>query len=121
CVGVGEEVVPMNPTRLRAAGPEALQDLLADAVSVVDRLGEVPDGPTARLRRAGEDRWPARMLLLSTDHATHPVAGQLRRLLTDQPGRTGSAMVVVGDRELHPGVVHIVVGEDGRLQLPGPG
>ena len=52
-VGVGEEVAPMNPTRLRVSGAETIADAVAQVVGVLDRLGPGMDVPTAPGRTNG--------------------------------------------------------------------
>ncbi|SOC51211.1 LysM peptidoglycan-binding domain-containing protein [Ornithinimicrobium cerasi] len=120
CIGIASEVAPMNPTRVRVADAAAVEDLVAEAVGVIDRVGE-QDVPTARVRQDGEDTWPARMILLTTDAAASPATDQLRQLLSGHAGRTGACLVVV-----HPGAasdtaMRIEATADGRVRIPAAG
>ncbi len=122
CTGPAAELAPLNPDRIRphrapeqpsppnggdaaaAAGHSAhtvLADtafadaVLADTLTAIDRAtGEQLDTVTARAHQAGDDTWPARMLLLDPAHAHTPVVGQLLDLVTAHPGRTGTAVVI---------------------------
>src|SRR5690606_324231 len=81
CTGVAAEVIPMNPARLREAGPQDLEDAVADVVGVIDRA-QGTDVPTARVRQMGEDTWRARVVLLAAeDQDALPAAAQLRDLI----------------------------------------
>lgn len=121
CVGIAEEVVEMNPARLRTAGPDAVDEALADAVQTTGRLDPTLDVPTARMRRAGEDLWLARLLLLHTSHADHPATTHLHQLLGDHPGRTGTALVTVGAAPAGPDALQVSVSSEGRLHVPAHG
>ena len=70
---------------------------MADTFTAIDRAtDEHLDTVTARAHQAGDDTWPARMLLLDPAHAHTPVVGQLLDLVTAHPGRTGTAVVITG-------------------------
>ncbi|MGB3257527.1 MAG: LysM peptidoglycan-binding domain-containing protein, partial [Ornithinimicrobium sp.] len=119
CVGIAEEVAPMNPARVRIAGPEAVEDLIAQVVGVIDRVGE-GDVPTARARQDGEDTWPARMVLLNTDAAASLAADQVRDLLAHHAGRTGASVVVGGGAPTKT-AIQIEATEGGRILIPAAG
>ncbi|WP_154402131.1 LysM peptidoglycan-binding domain-containing protein [Ornithinimicrobium cavernae] len=121
CVGVAEEVTPMNPARLRAVGTEAVGDVLAEAVATIDRLGEDLDVPTARARQEGDDTWTARMMMISAEAAgAVPEYQQLSDLLVSHAGSTAAAVVVRGERRgAH--TVQLVATDQGRVLMPQSG
>ena len=122
CTGPAAELAPLNPDRIRphhapqqpphpsgGGAPAAAEQnvhtvladtafadtVLADTLTAIDRAtGEHLDTVTARAHQAGEDTWPARMLLLDPAHAHTPVVGQLLDLVAAHPGRTGTAVVI---------------------------
>ena len=114
CVGVGEEVAPMHPDRIRVHGAEVVAEALTDAVATIDRTRSLDlDVVTARASQAGADTWPARLLLI--DAGNDPAAlSQLLTLVHEHAGRTGTSVVVAGSRPDTPGVTLHVTG-DGRL------
>jgi LysM repeat protein len=114
CVGVGEEVAPMHPGRIRVHGAEVVAEALTDAVATIDRTRSLDlDVITARASQAGADTWPARLLLI--DAGNDPAAlSQLLTLVHEHAGRTGTSVVVAGSRPDTPGVTLHVTG-DGRL------
>ncbi|MFC3687288.1 LysM peptidoglycan-binding domain-containing protein [Aquipuribacter hungaricus] len=156
CVGVAAELGPMNPDRLRvhdtgdtypstldparrdpASGDLVAGDLVAEAVATVDRGTRVGlDVPDARARQAGDDAWPARVLLIGTGHRT-PALGDLTALLQAHPDRTGTSVVLLEDEQpeddlevtgrapaplpLGPAGGVVRVDAAGRLVLPGVG
>lgn len=123
CVGVAEEVAPMNPDRVRfhRLGADPAADILADAVAVLDRADQARcDVASARATGQGDDAWPARVLLVEAGEEETTALAQLLRLVGDHPGRTGTAVVVTGGRKNAPGTA-LHVSSDGRLTLPGAG
>ena len=117
CVGIGAEVVPMNPDRIEyhpVDDPEAVAETLgaalADAVRTVDRAnqagGTVTTGRTGQL---GQDTWPARVLVLERHTPTGPdsgaarretgagSAGELSELVRGQAGRTATAVLLLDE------------------------
>lgn len=119
CVGIAAEVAPMNPARVRLADATAVEDLVAEVVGVIDRVGE-DDVPTARVRQDGDDTWPARLVLLSTDGAATAATDQLRQLLSQHAGSTG-ASVVVRSGTSSDTAIHIEATTDGRVRIPAAG
>lgn len=123
--GVGHEVASMNPGRLRthpAADPTA--DVLTDAINVVDRSAEVGHSvPTARAMQAGDEAWPGRMLMLDAGGEQPAALGQLLELLQAHAGRTGTSVVVCGERAQHGSSlgVELRVTASGRLVMPASG
>ena len=99
CVGVAEHATPLNPMRARHhTTPDVIGHVLADAVQTVDRLteAEAADISTARAVDAGYDLWEGRLLVLDATHSTDEQLKHLLRLVDDQPGRTGVAIIIVG-------------------------
>lgn len=120
CTGPAAELAPLNPDRIRphhapvtppppSGGGDAPADagrgahtvvadtVLADTLTAIDgATDEDLDTVTARAHQAGEDTWPARMLLLDPAHAHTPVVGQLLDLVDAHRGRTGTAVVITG-------------------------
>ncbi|MCE0485484.1 LysM peptidoglycan-binding domain-containing protein [Ornithinimicrobium sediminis] len=119
CVGIAQEVVPMNPARVRIADSRAVEDLVAEVVGVIERVGE-GDVPTARVGQDGEDTWPARVVLLGIDAATSSATDQLRGLLAEHAGRTGACAVLRAGAPC-ASAVQIEATADGRLRIPAAG
>lgn len=119
CVGIAQEVAPMNPARVRVADPQAVEDLVAEVVGVIDRVGE-GDVPTARVRQDGEDTWPARLALLNSEAVPSPATDQLRELLAQHPGRTGASIVVRQGAPTQT-AVQIEATAGGRILIPAAG
>ncbi|MGB7448614.1 MAG: LysM peptidoglycan-binding domain-containing protein [Ornithinimicrobium sp.] len=119
-IGVAEEVAPMSPARVRVGDHEAVADAVADVVSVLDRLEEHMDVPTARVGQVDDETWPARMLLVTAVVANSKAAQQVSQLLSDHSGRTGISMVICGDNNpAH--AVQLVLTDSGRLRMPASG
>ena len=137
-VGVAHEVAPMNTDRIHVhtvdddSDPAA--EALADAITLIDRSAETGvDVATARSRQEGADAWPARILLVdAAEESEEPFSGgvpeqrlpqaldQLLEVVYQHAGRTGTSVVVRGEREGTPGLVLRVSG-DGRVSLPHAG
>ena len=120
CVGVAGEVAALNPDRVHSRPPstDPAGELLADTVATLGRGDELEtDIATARARQAGADSWPARLLMIDlTDRPLGPL-DQLISVVQEHHGRTGTAIVTVGQRTNTGGVVINVTG-DGRLRVP---
>ncbi len=119
-IGVAEEVAQMNPTRVRIGDHNVVADAVADVVSVLDRLDEHMDVPTARVGQVDDETWPARMLLVTADAANSKQVQQVSQLLTDHSGRTGFSMVICGDNT-PADAVQLVLTDSGRLRMPESG
>ncbi|MFB9732825.1 LysM peptidoglycan-binding domain-containing protein [Ornithinimicrobium kibberense] len=119
CVGIASEVAQMNPARVRVADTGALEDLVAEVVGVIDRVGE-QGVPTARVRQDGEDTWPARLVLLATEGAAPAATDQLRQLLARHAGSTGACLVVRSGTPTAT-AMHIEATTDGRVRIPAAG
>jgi LysM repeat protein len=122
CVGVAEEAVVMDQSRIShhqpgQAAAEATSDLLADAVAMVDRsAGHQVDVSTGRTGQVDDDTWPARMLLLNAEAGDPTEFGDLLRLVNDHVGKSATSIVIAGDRSDTPGVV-LRMTDTGRVIL----
>lgn len=119
CVGIASEVAPMNPTRVRVADTDALEDLVADVVSMIDRVGQ-GQVPTARVRHDGEDTWPARLVLLSSDGSAPAATAQLRQLLAQHPGSTSAALIIHSETASDT-ALQIDATAQGLIRIPAAG
>lgn len=116
CVGVGQEVAPMHPDRIRVHDTQVVAEALTDAVATIDRTQSLDlDVVTARAGQAGPDTWPARLLLIDAGNDP-PALSQLLTLVYEHAGRTGTSVVVAGSRPDTPGVT-LHVTDDGRLSM----
>ena len=119
CIGVAGEVRPLNPARIRHHDePTHVVDLVTGVIEHAERLGatDAPDTPTARATDADLDTWPAHLLVITGTHAG--LAGPLRTMVTEQPGRTGTAVVLVGADTGDDSHLHLDLTTDGRLAIP---
>ena len=125
CLGIGGELVALNPDRIRAYNPaidgaDPIGEFHADAVATTDRTNELgTDVVTARARMAGADAWPARMLLIDAG-TDNPALAPLVELVHTHPGNTATAVVVAGDRPHTPGTV-LEMTAQGRITLAEAG
>lgn len=110
CIGVAEETVAMDerityyPTG--AAGTPAAAEILAAAVTTVDRAKRHDtDVSTARTGSVDDDTWPARMLLLDAAAGDPDDLEQLLQLVNDHVGQSATSIVVAGERPNTPGAV----------------
>jgi hypothetical protein len=103
CVGVGEEAAPLDGRiSYHAPGPPGsavTSDVLADAVKMADRTSRHDtDVTTGRTGTVDDDVWPSRMLVVDAAKETLDALDDLLELVGGQVGRTGTAVVVAGDR-----------------------
>ena len=125
CIGVAEETVAMDerisfyPTG--AAGSPATAEILAAAVTTVDRAKRHDtDVSTARTGSVDDDTWPARMLLVDAAAGDPEDLEQLLQLVTDHVGQLATSIVVAGERPNTPGaVLHMT--NTGRVVLEHAG
>jgi LysM repeat protein len=125
CIGVAEETVAMDerityhPTG--AAGEPATAEILAAAVTTVDRATRHDtDVSTARTGSVDDDVWPARMLLLDAAAGDPAELEQLLQLVNDHVGQSATSIVVAGERPNTPGaVLHMT--NTGRVVLEHAG
>ncbi len=119
CIGVAEEIRPLNPARIHHHDkPTHTVDMVSEAVEHSDRLDHTtaPDTPTARATDAGYDVWQGRLILLAHQHAGF--AEPLRNLVASRPGRTGAAVALVSRDGDDDSRLHLNVSNDGRLEVP---
>ena len=105
CVGIAQETEGLGD-RIRYydagwEGDRATSEVLAEAVSMVDRAdSHDTDVSTGRTGGLDDDVWPARMLVVTAEGTTTeatPEGGalhELRHLVATHVGRTGTAIVV---------------------------
>ncbi|WP_214058763.1 LysM peptidoglycan-binding domain-containing protein [Nocardioides aquaticus] len=100
CVGIAQEAEGLGD-RIRYydagwEGDRAASEVLAEAVSMVDRaIRHDTDVSTGRTGGLDDDVWPARMLVVTAEGNTDSGAlHELRRLIATHVGRTGTAIVV---------------------------
>ena len=113
CVALGPEVGLLNPDRVQThqgsgdadqddpLGPAAI--VLAAAVAMIDRAAAAgTDVVSARVSGAGDETWPARVLILGQDQTAPdspgppPILATITDLLGRHPGGTGTGVVLVG-------------------------
>lgn len=119
CIGVAGEVQPINPARIRHHDePTHVVDLVTGAIEHAERLGatKAPDTPTARATDADLDTWPAHLLIITGNHAG--LARPLRTMVVERPGRTGTAVVLVGANTGDDSNLHLNLTSSGRLAIP---
>ncbi|MFC5178280.1 LysM peptidoglycan-binding domain-containing protein [Nocardioides taihuensis] len=121
CIGVAEETVAMDerityyPTG--AAGTPATAEILAAAVTTVDRAKRHDtDVSTARTGSVDDDTWPARMLLLDAAAGDPDDLERLLQLVNDHVGQSATSIVIAGERPNTPGAV-LHVTNTGRVVL----
>ncbi|WP_109689402.1 hypothetical protein [Branchiibius hedensis] len=122
CIGIADEVAPLNPERIRYRddSSDAAAEAVADAVAMIDRAdAQHVDVATGRGTAADEDVWPARLLLVDATADDHAV-DQLIGLVEQHPGKTGTAIVVSGDQHSTGGTV-LNLSSSGRLTMPRAG
>ena len=119
CIGVAGEVRPINPARIRHHDePTHVVDLVTGAIEHAERLdaADAPDTPTARATDADLDTWPAHLLVITGNHAG--LAGPLRTMVVERPGRTGTAVVLVGADTSDDSNLHLHLTTNGMLAIP---
>lgn len=143
CIGIAEEIAPMEGDRIHFHRPGPARDhvtseVLADAIATVDRSQAAgSDVVTARSAHMGAEVWPARLLLIDAantgdsddslanhgaDNSTNqsPVLSELLHLADNHAGHTGTAVVLVGDETGTPGAA-LNMTSNGRVQLAAAG
>ena len=121
CLAVCPEMPDLAPDRVHYHDdPDVIPERVRTAVETADRLTRVHPTTleTARITHADEDLWHSRILLSAVADAEH--LGVLTRLVTDQKGRTGTAVILL-DPDQPPTGVEIRLTEKGRVQVPALG
>lgn len=125
-VGFGEELVPINPSRLRCIDDlDAAADLLA--ADYAHGCGAADNAESsvleARAHQVALDSFMPHVLLVAPHIAAErDRLGELLAQLADRPERASVAIVLAGEREDVPSagwVLHVT--GDGHLSLPGLG
>ena len=126
CVGLGAELVGLNPDRIcyhhPGAGGDPVGEALAEALATVDRADAAgTDVVTARSVGVGTWSWSPRVVLVDAS-SDDPALDPLLEVLAARAGRTATSVVVAGSRPGGAGGgVRIEVGADGRVYLPEVG
>ncbi len=124
CVGLGAELVGLNPDRIRyhhpGDGGDPVGDALAGAMTTVGRATAAgADVVTARSVGAGMESWSPLVLMVDAT-SDDPALDPLLDIVSNHAGQTGTSVVVAGSRP-GSGGVQIVIGDDGRVRLPEVG
>jgi len=120
CIDVASELATMNPDRVKTHSPG--HDVIADAITGAAQLAQqvTAAGMNITTARAGSTdpaRWPARALFVDVTRRRPELLAELSALITGEPGRTGTALVVLDDQPGPDGGVSLTMTSDGRLQL----
>lgn len=121
CLAVCPEMPDLAPDRVQYHDdPAVIPERVSTAVDTADRLTRIHPITleTARVTHADEDLWHSRLLLSGATDAEH--LGVLTRLVTEQKGRTGTAVLLLAPGEPPTGV-EIRLTEKGRVQVPALG
>lgn len=119
CVGTCPELAPLNPARVHHHETGVVADTVAAAVKVHDRLtaASIDHLEDARHAQADDQLWDSRILITTPGAADLPV---LTDLITKQPGRTATSVLIVGSSAT-ASATEIRVDADGRVQIPSLG
>jgi hypothetical protein len=128
-VGFGEELVQLNPARLRHTGDlaSAAAQLIDEVRNAVEAIGNTGlDVLSGRMRAVAGDSWMPHVLLVAPTAADADGAGaQLEQLLTalrSHPQRTTVAVVLAGDQpSSNAADQRASVSADGSLAIPSLG
>jgi LysM repeat protein len=120
CVGVAPEAAQLDPARIhhhRLDDLTAIDHAISEATDTIERSTHHDvTVVTGRASDLGEDVWPSQLVLLN---GAVPAAAleHLLALIDQQPHRTGTAVVLVGDGEPIRGV-GVRLTDGGRVQVP---
>jgi hypothetical protein len=121
CLQLCDELPALAPSRIHHhSDPAVITDRVATAVATTDRLTVASPATmeTARVTNPDEDLWDSRLLISATTDAEH--LDVLTRLLTEQRGRTGTALLLVAPDQPPTGTeIHLT--QSGRVQVPALG
>lgn len=119
CVGVCNELIKLNPARLRYFEPtDPITASVAAAVDTVDRLDSsgLERVDAARVDDSFDELWESRILI--TDSHRRPAdLDVLTDLITQRPGSTATTVVLIGADEAPTGV-EIKLDSAGRVRVP---
>ncbi|MCL2466971.1 MAG: LysM peptidoglycan-binding domain-containing protein [Micrococcales bacterium] len=125
CVGLGAELVGLNPDRIRyhhvGTATDPVGDVLAEALTTVARTSAAgTDVVTARSAELGVQSWAPRVVLVDATN-DDPALEPLLETIAQYVGQTATSVVLAGPRTDSPGGVHIEVTAEGRVLLPEVG
>lgn len=118
CLAICADLPGLAPDRVHFhTQPDIITDRVATAVATADRLTNVQPATleTARVTFADDDLWDSRLLISATTDAEY--LDVLTRLITDQKGRTATAVLLVGPDQPPTGM-EIRLTSAGRVQVP---
>ena len=118
CLAICADLPGLAPDRVHFhTRPDIITDRVAYAVATTDRLTNVQPATleTARVTFAADDLWDSRLLISASTDAEH--LHVLTRLITDQKGRTATAVLLVGPDQPPTGM-EIRLTSTGRVQVP---
>lgn len=118
CLAVCAELPGLAPDRVHFhTKPDVVTDRVRDAVATADRLTALQAASleTARVTYAGEDLWDSRLLITAATDTDHLEV--LTRLVTDQKGRTATAVLLLTSDQPPVGM-QIRLTSTGRVQVP---
>lgn len=118
CLNICAGLPGLAPDRVHHhTDPAIITDRVGTAVATTDRLAAVQPATleTARITHPDEDLWESRLLISATTDAEH--LRVLTKLLTDQKGRTGTALILVAPDQPPVGM-EIRLTETGRVHVP---
>ena len=121
CLAVCAELPDLAPDRVRYHDdPDVIPERVRTSVATADRLTRVHPATieTARVTHADEDLWDSRLVVTGAPDAEH--FDVLTRLVTDQKGRTGTAVLILSPDQPPIGM-EIRLTETGRVQVPSLG
>ncbi|MCA0253156.1 MAG: LysM peptidoglycan-binding domain-containing protein [Actinobacteria bacterium] len=119
CVGVCNELIRLNPARLRYLEPtDPINASLAAAVDTVDRLDSsgIERVDAARVDDSFDDLWESR-ILIADSHRRPADLDVLTDLIVQRPGGTATTVVLIGADEAPTGV-EIKLDSAGRVLVP---
>ena len=121
CLAACPELPDLAPDRVHYHDDHAvIPERVATAVATAERLTRVHPATleTARVTHADEDLWDSRLVVSGATDADH--LGVLTRLVADQKGRTGTAVLLLAPGQPATGV-EIRLTDNGRVQVPALG
>ncbi len=123
CVGVANEVQPMNPERFSETTSidRASADVLADAVATLARARQAgTDAATARSAQLEDEAWGARLMIIDAESAQNETLQRLVTIVEAQPTMTATAVVVGGETDAVSGP-ELRFSSQGRVTLTNLG
>jgi LysM domain len=126
-VGFGEQMLPLNPDRLRHSNdlPDAARQLGADLDTAAEASASLEvDVLTGRARGIAGDSWMPHVLLVAPAAApsAEPVLRSVLATMRQRPTPRVGAVVLVGDRaNTGSGARQVSIAGDGTLSIPSLG